>query len=617
MSAPKPLLDSAWAWLKLRPGYLLALVAVLLYSQTIGFDYALDDLAVVTENRFVKQGIAGMGEVLSTSYWKGFSDNAPAYYRPLSLLSFCLEVELTGGQPWLPHAVNVLLYGLTALLAHLFLRRIVSPPLAFAATLLWLVHPTHVEVVANVKSRDELLGFLLGLGMLIAGMSGRLVTCGVLMLLAMMAKESSLTLLAVLPAALYWATDASPSTIVGRTLAPAAGALTWWICRWSALGTPIIEHPDNIWHITQNALVGSSSLSEHIGSVLAMGSRYAGLLLAPITLSFDYSIGQVPLVGLTHPLALLGAALFAGWMVLLACNLRRDRPVGFALFAGLATFSIASNAVVLVMGSTMGERYLYVPSLFACLLVVIPLGRLHRGPMLESTNWRFLVPVLVLSLLGTGRSLARIPDWQDNSTLIEADMAENPGNPRIAGHYAIVRIADKKPIAGTVDQLNRSLDLHSYEPGRYHWVGVHANTALGDVYRQSGRLDEALHHYEAAVALEPAQFQAWFNIGWILYELGQPRESATAYGTGLRFKADHPLRDADPTRWHLWWLNTCISARDAGAFEMALETCERAIDAKPMWGQAWGGLGLVYQALGEHDRAAEHFAKARQLDPSL
>lgn len=613
----RPLVDEAWDWLKLRPALLLALVAVLLYSQSVGFDYALDDLAVITENRFVKQGFAGMGSVLSSSYWEGFSDNAPAYYRPISLLTFCAEVQLTGGHPALPHLVNALLYGACALLAHALLRRLSDRPTAFAAVLIWVLHPTHVEVVANVKGRDELLGALFGMGMLLAGLQRRLVACGLLMFLAMMSKESSLTLLAVLPAALWWRTEVGLREIGLRGLPPLLGALGWWVCRRLALGSWTIEHPDNIHHVTQNALLGSSGLAEHGGTLLAMLARYLGLLVAPLNLSFDYSIGQVPLVGLGHPLALAGALVLLAWLLGLGLQLRRGRLVGFALFALLATFSVASNTVVLVMGSTMGERYLFLPSLFFCLLVGAGLARLHRPPLLGRANLRMLAPLLALSLLAGARSLARLPDWRDNARLIEADMLANPGNPRISGHFAIVRNAGSKPIVPTLTALQAALDLHATDPLRYHWSGVHAHTATGDVLRSAGRLDEAMLHYESAVELEAAHFVAWFNIGWIHYNQGRPAEAAAAYGTGLRFKADHPMRDADPTPWSAWWLNACIAARDAGRLDMALATCRRATEARPDWGQAWAGLGLVEEARGNRVEAEALIAKARALDPTL
>ena len=602
-----PWADQAWGWLKERPGALLALVAVLLYARTVGYEHALDDLAVIQENVFVKQGLGGIGDVLTHDYWAGFTANAAAYYRPLSLVTFCLEYALTGGAPWLGHLDNTLLYGLTAWLAWRLLRGFTSAPVAFSSVLLWVVHPVHVEVVANIKSRDELMGMALGLGALLAARGGRPLATAALLFLALLAKESSITLLAVIPALLWWTTDRGAKGIAGVTAAALGAAAAFWACRYAALGTLGIEHPENMLHVTQNALLGASSTGEHMGSVLAMVTRYAEMLVWPRNLSFDYSIGQVPLVGLAHPLAVMGGTLVLAVAVAIALNRRRGQVVGFALFSTAATLSVASNVVVLVLGSTLGERYLYAPSLFVALLVGLGIGQLGR--------WRLALFALALPL-GV-RTLDRTPDWRDNTTLIEADMAANPGNPRIASHYAVVRTEELRPHPKSVALLSQTVALHEQDPDRYHWAGAHAHTALGDIYRAEGMLPEAQKHYEQAVHIEPPHFQAWFNLGWVLYEQGLVEESTWAYGTGLRFKADHPLRDTDPTGWQHWWLNLCISAREAQQMDLARRSCQNAVVAAPNWGMAHAALGLVEQADGNPVEAEALFRKARALDPSL
>ena len=135
--------------------------------------------------------------------------------------------------------------------------------------------------------------------------------------------------------------------------------------------------------------------------------------------------------------------------------------------------------------------------------------------------------------------------------------------------------------------------------------------------RTEGMLPEAQRHYEEAVHIEPPHFQAWFNLGWVLYEQGLAEQSTRAYGTGLRFKADHPLRDTDPTGWQHWWLNLCISARDSEQLDLARTACQNAVTAAPRWGTAYAALGLVEQADDKPVEAAALFSKARALDPTL
>ena len=142
----------------------VAIVAALIYSGSYGHDFAYDDLAVVKENRFVMKGSDGIGDILNTQYFEGYDPNTNARaYRPVSLVTYALEYEYFGQNPRVHHFVNILLYALTSIVLLLALLQMLNRyhwSLAFMTTLLFVVHPVHVDVVANIKSRDELIGFL-------------------------------------------------------------------------------------------------------------------------------------------------------------------------------------------------------------------------------------------------------------------------------------------------------------------------------------------------------------------------------------------------------------------------------------------------------------------------
>ena len=142
---------------------LLAFIAVILYAGSYGHDYAYDDLAVLKENRFVQKGLGGIKDILNTQYFEGYDPNTNARaYRPVSLIMYAVEFEFFGLDPQINHLVNILLYPLTSIVLLLALLRMLTNfhwSLAFVTTLLFVVHPVHVDVVANIKSRDELVGF--------------------------------------------------------------------------------------------------------------------------------------------------------------------------------------------------------------------------------------------------------------------------------------------------------------------------------------------------------------------------------------------------------------------------------------------------------------------------
>ncbi|MFH6985671.1 tetratricopeptide repeat protein [Marinoscillum luteum] len=177
---------------------------MIIYTQTIHFDYNLDDEIVVSQED--KFSISGLYESISSPYYS--LDQRISYgYRPLTSLTFYLESTLLGNNPTISHSINLILYllvvGLIFLLGlHLFK----NPQYAFILALLFAVHPTHTEVVASIKNRDELLALLFGL---LAFLSLRLkgnwsipatIAC---MICSLLAKKTGLGIYLLTPILLY------------------------------------------------------------------------------------------------------------------------------------------------------------------------------------------------------------------------------------------------------------------------------------------------------------------------------------------------------------------------------------------------------------------------------
>lgn len=176
--SPAPAWGIRFPWSRKTVRMACILLALACYGPTIGFDFALDDTLVITQNQFTQKGLRGIPEILSHDTFTGFFGEdknlvAGGRYRPLSLVFFALEKSVAG-EAWMHHLINVVLFVLTVLLVFEFLRTALArlfPPdqvnwIASLAALLFAVHPIHTEVVANIKSRDELLAFLLGLAAL-------------------------------------------------------------------------------------------------------------------------------------------------------------------------------------------------------------------------------------------------------------------------------------------------------------------------------------------------------------------------------------------------------------------------------------------------------------------
>ena len=135
-----------------------ACLALALYANTLQHGWALDDYPTIYGNRLTMSGLRGIPTMLHTGYWYGLDGMNDWLYRPLSLVMFAVEWQVSRGSPAMGHYVNVALYALTACALYRFLRELfdtyhVAVPLAI--TVLWIAHPLHTEVVANIKNREN------------------------------------------------------------------------------------------------------------------------------------------------------------------------------------------------------------------------------------------------------------------------------------------------------------------------------------------------------------------------------------------------------------------------------------------------------------------------------
>ena len=151
---------ATYGWLR----YAVAAFAFLLYVNSISYEYTMDDDIFFLKHTSVRKGFSGMGEIWSYGSMEKFDNTQGVQaYRPILLVVFAVEKELFGFNPAVSHFINVALYVLIALALYRVLRlllRDVHPYIIALVTVCFIAHPLHTEVVASVKSRDELLAGL-------------------------------------------------------------------------------------------------------------------------------------------------------------------------------------------------------------------------------------------------------------------------------------------------------------------------------------------------------------------------------------------------------------------------------------------------------------------------
>ncbi|MEO6038651.1 MAG: hypothetical protein ABIQ93_09580, partial [Saprospiraceae bacterium] len=239
------------------PVSILALLAFVLYGTTIGFGYLQDDQLVTWGNIFVQKGFGGLVDIFGNDSLLGYYVEKEKLleggrYRPLPLMTFAIEVGILGkSNPAVSHFINVLLYSFTGLALYRILLGLFPLReggskffnLPFLATILFLVHPLHTEVVANVKGRDEILALLGSLGALYGtlkyfdtGKRKWLWIAAASFFLGLLSKENTTTFLAVIPLTLWMFSKISSARIFTACLLLLGATILFLLFRLGALG---------------------------------------------------------------------------------------------------------------------------------------------------------------------------------------------------------------------------------------------------------------------------------------------------------------------------------------------------------------------------------------------
>ena len=149
-------------WTIRKYKYILIIVGCIVFANTLMNGYNMDDELVTRNHPLTSQGVKAIGEIFSSSYYS--DEMGYAYgYRPIVHLSFAIEHAFFGEKAEVSHLINLILYLAGVLTLFKVLARWFEKDQlkwAFLAALLFLIHPVHVEVVASIKNRDELLAFL-------------------------------------------------------------------------------------------------------------------------------------------------------------------------------------------------------------------------------------------------------------------------------------------------------------------------------------------------------------------------------------------------------------------------------------------------------------------------
>ena len=161
-------------------------VAVALYLPTVRYGFVQDDRAIIASNP-AAHSVGAALRAFDDPYWP--RETGAGLYRPLTILSYAVDWTVSGGRPGWLHVMNALWHGLATVLLVLLLARWLAPLGASVAGLVFAWHPVHVEAVASLVGRAELLVAVGILGAVLAARRGQWAVAVLCAALAMFSKE--------------------------------------------------------------------------------------------------------------------------------------------------------------------------------------------------------------------------------------------------------------------------------------------------------------------------------------------------------------------------------------------------------------------------------------------
>ena len=608
-------------------GLVLAVLSFLLYSNTLSHEFALDDGSAITENWVTKKGAAGIPLLLTKHYRYGYWNSRGVLYRPVSLVMFAIEWGISEDNPFLHHLINVLWYAGTVLLLFFTLAKIWSSYhllLPFAVSLLFLVHPMHVEVVANIKSRDEILAFffsVLALNFLwdyLKKADVKWLIAGVLSYgIALFSKEGVITFLAIFPLTIYFFhPSAKIKKILTTTALMAIPAVIYLYIRAQILGD--VGAGAGKGSPLDNVLYDAPDSIAYMATAFLFLGKYLMTLLLPITLCSDLGFNSVPVTSLADWRVILSLLVHGAMLVYAVMNFQKKTPLVYGiLFYGI-TFSIYSN-VIITIGAAYAERFLYVPSLGFAIVVatllfqVLKIDLKQKTPLTLNGWWKaWSMPLMILAgmaLLYGARTIARNPAWKNSYTLYTTDLPNSPNSAKLNYHQALetVKLALNEP---NPQEKNRLFDIakDGFEQAIKIFPSYSdAHGELGLTWFRKGDVNKALASYAEALKHNPGKATVYSNMGIIYFQQNNLAKAEEVYKKALQY--DPRFLDAYRNLGSVYAMQK--------RFDEAIAQYSKGLQYDANNAILHFYLGSVYTEKGETAKGQEFLNKAYQLDPSL
>ena len=598
-------------------GVLVGLLAFILYFNTANHQYVLDDFSLISDNTVTTKGLEGIPTIFQNHYRVGYYLIDDGIYRPLSVAMFALEWELSPNNPHLSHWLNLLFYVFTGWLLFITLSKLLKNynlVIPFLISIVFIAHPVHTEVVANIKSRDELMGFFLSIASLYYLLKYfeknkiyYLILVGFLFFGALLAKETAITMIVLLPVSAYLFINQSLKKNILPFIFLLAPVIIFLFIR-----NVVLSENDTTYMVTplENLLLATNNVTSRIATEIKIMGDYILLLIYPENLLYDRSYGQIKIVNFSDIKVILTLILLIFSGVFCFVKILKKDLIAFGIFIFLLTMTLFSN-IIFTIGVAMADRFLYFASLGFAFIIVLLFVKITKTKLdfekyksvskFFSNNFKLLLFTAPIILFYSFRTMERNKDWKDNFTLFSKDVIKMPNNSRAHSFYAneLIRtvafnetdsVLKKNYYLESIKEFKRSFAIYPKQSPEVY-------EAIGTAYLKINKFDSAEYYYKKGIKLDHTLIK---NLGDLYFAKCDYNKAIYFYLKQVKISPEN----------YLTWLNLGLSYGTLQKYDLALENLLKADQFKPNDPQINFFIATVYQFKNDELNYLKYYNKS-------
>jgi tetratricopeptide (TPR) repeat protein len=431
------------------------------YAPAVNDGFVWDDTALVLRDplirswRLIPEGFNHFLFVDATS-----SD----FYRPIQRLTYTLEYAAFAFQPAAYHVTNILLHAAAAIALFFFAEELLLVVgldtrkrrwAALIGAVIWAVHPVQSAAVIYVAGRADPLSALFGFfGCYLilrsdsstrrSAVAGLTVAAAASLLLSALSKESGLIFCAIALVLAFWKNGPKGSV---RALVAVLFVATSYLSLREAADHPPVPRVSETPALSTRPITMARAVAE-----------YAGLILLPTNLHLDRDVNPRPLPSPEDSIdvfawreiqTLLGVLLLAGFVYwIVRARTRNPAAYRFLLLAALSYLPVSG---VLALNSSVAEHWIYLPTAFLFVALILEFQSLRPGGVLVSRGLTIALSCWVVFL--AGRTAVRTLDWKDQRTFFEKTIAAGGDSARMWINLGGLELSE-----GKLDRAKSALD---------------------------------------------------------------------------------------------------------------------------------------------------------------